>query len=229
MFVDLRRARVPATVRIAARSAAAFRVPPTSVLRLIDVEGKQVADVFAVTARDPRERLSCIVTLAANLGCRVAAGYVLYTSRRQPLLTVVEDSVGCHDILVGACSAASYAARYGEAGRGHPNCQDLLRAAIARAGVEVEVADTLNAFMNVPLDAAGRLRIEEPLSRAGDSIALRAERECIVAIAACPADLSPCNGWKPTPIAVEVFPRGKGFHPGRHSGFRPSRRPGGVR
>jgi uncharacterized protein YcgI (DUF1989 family) len=220
-FLDFRNDHVPATVRIAARSAVTLRLPPASVLRVIDVEGKQVADVFAVAALDPRDRLSCIVTLAANLACRLAPGYILYTSRRRALLTVTEDTVGCHDLFVGACSSASYAARYGDAGRGHLNCQDLLRDALAGAGVDTEISDTLNVFMNVPLDATGRFRIEEPLSRAGDSLGLRAEQECIIAISACPADLSPCNGWDPTPIDVEVFPRGTDYRPRERSGLRP--------
>jgi uncharacterized protein YcgI (DUF1989 family) len=96
----------------------------------------------------------------------------------------------------------------------------LLRGALARAGVDTEISDTLNVFMNVPLDATGRFRIEEPLSRSGDSLGLRVEQECVIAISACPADLSPCNGWNPTPIDVEVFPRGEGYHPRERSGPR---------
>jgi uncharacterized protein YcgI (DUF1989 family) len=70
--------------------------------------------------------------------------------------------------------------------------------------VAPDVPDTFNAFMNVPVAPDGSLSIEAPLSRAGDSVALRAEVDLLVGVAACPADLSACNGWNPTAIAVEL-------------------------
>jgi uncharacterized protein YcgI (DUF1989 family) len=101
-----------------------------------------------------------------------------------------------------ACSAYSYQHRYGA--DDHPSCQALLGAVLAPLGVPSEVPDTFNAFMNVPCAPDGTLNIEVPLSKAGDYVDLRAERDCVVAVAACPADLSACNGWNPTAIAVEV-------------------------
>jgi uncharacterized protein YcgI (DUF1989 family) len=189
-------------VVIPARTARAFRVRAGRTLRVIDVEGQQVADVFCASAADPAEIFSGIVTTQLNKTVYLTTGHVLYSVRRRPLLTIVADSVGRHDLLMGACSAFSYRLRYGV--EDHPSCQGLLGAALAPLGVAPDVPATFNAFMNVPVGPDGSLTVELPLSRAGDSVTLRAEVDLVVGVAACPADLSACNGWNPTAIAVEL-------------------------
>jgi uncharacterized protein YcgI (DUF1989 family) len=189
-------------VSIAARTGRAFRVEQGQRLRVIDVEGQQVADLFAVAADNPSEVLSGIVSTQLNRQIYLTTGHVLYSSRREPLFTIVEDSVGRHDLLMGACSDRVYTEKFGVAG--HPNCQALLQAALEPFGVRADVSDTFNVFMNVAVAADGCLSIELPRSKPADAVTLRAERACIVAVSACPADLSPCNGWNPTGIAVEV-------------------------
>jgi len=189
-------------VVIPARTARAFRVRAGQTLRVIDVEGQQVADVFCATATEPAEILSGIVTTQLNKAVYLTTGHVLYSVRRRPLLTIVADTVGRHDLLMGACSAYSYRLRYGV--EDHPSCQGLLGAVLAPLGVAPDVPDTFNAFMNVPVAPDGSLSIEVPLSRAGDSVTLRAEVDLLVGVSACPADLSACNGWNPTAIAVEI-------------------------
>jgi uncharacterized protein YcgI (DUF1989 family) len=187
---------------IPARAARAFLVRAGQHLRVFDQEGQQVADVAWVAADDPSDAFSGIVTTQFNKAVYLTSGHVLYTERRRQAFTIVDDPAGPHDVLMGACSRQSYLLRYGAAD--HPNCQDLLQAALAEQGVHHVVSDTFNAFMNVPVDAQGRLSVEVPRSRAGDSVTLRAELDCLVAISACPADLSACNGWNPTSIGVEV-------------------------
>jgi len=55
------------------------------------------------------------------------------------------------------------------------------------------------------VDVDGRIRIEEPLSKAGDLIDLRAETDLPVAISNCPQERNPCNAYKPTRLRVVVF------------------------
>lgn len=169
---------------------------------MIDVEGQQVADVFCASSADPSEILSGIVTTQFNKAVYPTTGTVLYSTRRQPMCALGADTVGRHDLLMGACSAASYLLRYGAVD--HPNCQSLLSAVLAPLGVPPEVPCTFNAFMNVPVAPDGTLTVETPLSKAGDFVELQAQMDCLVGVAACPADLSACNGWNPTAIAVEL-------------------------
>ena len=187
---------------IEARHSEHFFVRKGQVVRLIDVAGEQVADVCFVTEDDRDEGMSGIATTQMNGTVALTTGHRLFTGRNRAAFTIVADAAGPHDVLMGACSRDSYLQRYGVAD--HPNCQDLLTEAFARAGVTRIVSDTFNAFMNVPVAPDGSLSVQRPRSRPGDVVELRAELDCLVVVSACPADLSPCNGFNPTAIGVEL-------------------------
>lgn len=86
-------------VMIPPKSGYALRLASGQVLRIIDVEGMQVADVVAYAATDPSERLSQAFTRANNDSAALTVDDRLYSNLNAPLLTVVEDTVGVHDIL----------------------------------------------------------------------------------------------------------------------------------
>jgi uncharacterized protein YcgI (DUF1989 family) len=48
--------------------------------------------------------------------------------------------------------------------------------------------------MHVPWTADGRLEFAPPLSRPGDLVRFRAERDLLLVLSACPQDLVPVNG-----------------------------------
>ncbi len=56
--------------------------------------------------------------------------------------------------------------------------------------------------MNVIVQPNGELRLDPPISKAGDYIDLQAEMDLIVGVTACSAELS--NGGTFKPIDVEV-------------------------
>ena len=56
--------------------------------------------------------------------------------------------------------------------------------------------------MNVPVSPEGKTGIEEPKSKAGDYVDLRAERDLLISISNCPQERNPCNGWNPTAMRV---------------------------
>jgi NAD(P)-dependent dehydrogenase (short-subunit alcohol dehydrogenase family) len=56
-----------------------------------------------------------------------------------------------------------------------------------------------NLFMNIPVQADGRVSFEPPLCKAGDYLVLRAEMDCVIAFSACPQDIVPINGLACTP------------------------------
>jgi uncharacterized protein YcgI (DUF1989 family) len=46
----------------------------------------------------------------------------------------------------------------------------------------------------------------QPVSRAGDYVEFRAEMDLIVGLSNCPLDvMNPCNGYKCTPVKIEVY------------------------
>lgn len=58
--------------------------------------------------------------------------------------------------------------------------------------------------MQTKIDPDGRISVEEPLSKPGESIRLRAMMNTIVTLAACSVSESQCNGGRCTPIKVII-------------------------
>jgi uncharacterized protein len=192
-------------ILVPAREGRAVRVPRRAALRVTDVQGTQVADLFAFAADDPAEVLSARHTRAALGRLFPPVGEAFFTDRRRPMLTLErDDSPGVHDMLIAACDPR----RYEQLGieTWHASCQENLQRALAGLGIEQPVApQPVNLFMNVPVEADGRLGWQPARSKAGDAVTLRAEIECVVAVSACPQDIVPINGGDPTPILLEVL------------------------
>ena len=67
-----------------------------------------------------------------------------------------------------------------------------------------DVPMSFNVFMNCPVEPDGSWSIVEPASHKGDTIALRAETDLLVAISNCPQDLNACNAGELTPLGVSI-------------------------
>lgn len=189
---------------IPAGHGAALRLKRGEQLRLIDPHGGQSGDLLAFSD-DGAQRLSNGRTFDYSGKIYLSTGDVLWSDRSNPMLKIAADEVGRHDFLYSSCSIEMYRMQYGVTGY-HANCYDNLCAAMRELGLEPEPLPTaFNFFMNVDVEADGRLTIKPPKSRAGDSMILRAEMDLAVALSACPA--STCNGGGATgPIAFEILP-----------------------
>ena len=189
--------------RVEVRSARCFELGSGSLLRVIDPEGGQVADLWACVGGDCDEWLSSGRTLDYNGTLRLTKGHVLYSNRSRPMFTIAEDDVGRHDFLYAPCSQEMFRMQYGVEDD-HPNCLDNLAHALERQGVTADrIATPFNVFMNVEVAADGRLDVRPPRSGPGDALTLRAEMDLVVGVAACSAVL--CNGGHCSPIDVEVL------------------------
>jgi len=106
----------PTSVRtlVPARTGRAVHVDQGSLVRVVDVEGQQVGDLFAYVlgaAGVTGEHLSASHTRTFTSRLFPAIGESFVTNRRRPILTLVEDtSPGRHDLLIAACDDARYAA-----------------------------------------------------------------------------------------------------------------------
>ncbi|MFO1150627.1 MAG: urea carboxylase-associated family protein [Alsobacter sp.] len=201
-------AHVPGTLYpVPARSSRAIRLGAGETLRIVNTHGSQVVDTWAVAADDPAEVLSMQHTRAALLKLTPSQGDRLYSTRRRPLLCLAVDTTpGRHDTVIPACDKE----RYGQLGapEGHANCCDNFALAIADAGLPDQPAPApLNLFMNIPWTAEGALSFDPPLCKAGDRVELRAERDVVVVLSACPQDLVPINGADcvPTEVHYEIL------------------------
>src|SRR5687767_4179631 len=146
---------------IAAGTGVGFRIQRGTLLKLIDPEGGQSGDLAAFSA-DGSERLSSGRTIDYGGKIYVSTGDVLWSDRSNPLLTIVSDDVGRHDLLYSPCSIEMYRMQYGVTGY-HPNCHDNLCGAIRSLGIEPDPLTTaFNFFMNVVIGPDGKLKFAPP-------------------------------------------------------------------
>jgi len=182
----------------------AFPVKEGQLLQITDVQGKQVADMVAFNRHDIKEFLSTSHTRAINNSLMLVQGMTLYSNRRNPMLVLIEDTVGRHDILFPSCDPRRYLDDYGI--EDHPNCRDNFYQVLKEYGVEYDyLPDPVNWFMNVGLKARGEFEIREPLSERNDYVLLKAMMDLIVAVSACPQDQNACNAFNPTDILIRVY------------------------
>lgn len=193
------------TVEIPPREGRAVRVPAGGRFRVVDLDGKQVGDLFAFREDDITEYASAEHTRAYVDRLFPEVGEPFVTNRRRPILVFErDDSPGVHDMLCAACDPTRFEG-LGVDGW-HASCQENLLAAMAALGhARVEVPQPINLFMNIPVHPDGSLGWESARSAPGDSVTMRVEMDSVVVVSACPQDIVPINDRNPTRLAIEIL------------------------
>ena len=205
-------------LRVSRATARAYEVKAGEYIQIIDVAGRQCSDFLAFDSRrlqDSVERGLDATTTRTLMGAaypRPGLFSKFYDQDMQPLVEVVRDTVGRHDTFALACTAKYYA----DMGYpGHANCTDNFNAQLGSYGVTPRRGwPAINFFYNTGIDANNQLFLDEPWSRPGDYVLLRALKDLICASSACPDDIDPANGWNPTDIHVRVYPAKHQFSKG---------------
>ena len=113
------------------------------------------------------------------------------------------DTVGRHDAFALACNARYYD---DHGYPGHVNCTDNFNKELAPYGIGPRKGwMALNFFYNTGIDANNALYFDEPWSRPGDYVLMRALTDLVCVSSACPDDIDPSNGWNPTDIHVRTY------------------------
>jgi uncharacterized protein YcgI (DUF1989 family) len=117
---------------------------------------------------------------------------------------LVRDDVGRHDFSFAACDERRYRLDFGVAD--HPNCLANLTQALQPYGFEWwRVPNPVNLFQNTPVQPDGTFGRGPAQSKAGDCVELLALIDLVVAVSACPQDLTEVNGRNPTSIGLQVL------------------------
>jgi uncharacterized protein YcgI (DUF1989 family) len=199
-----KRGRMVAEVHVPARTAAVVEVRRGEVLQVVDLEGRQVGDLMAYRSGDPGEYLSPGHTLSCLVKLVPETGDDLFSNRRTPLLRITRDDVGTHDMIVPCCDPERYGRDYDQPD--HPSCLASLQRALADFGSDFAAPgeSAWNVFMNNRHED-GRIVTHEPEHGPGSAIDLDVLEDLVVALSACPQDLSPCNAYDPTAMAMRVW------------------------
>ncbi|MFD1702344.1 DUF1989 domain-containing protein [Methylopila henanensis] len=226
-------------LRVRAATAEAYRVKAGDYIQIIDVDGKQCSDFLAFDAAalergkefglDPTVTRTLMGT--ANPGPGLHSKY--FDARMTPLVEIVRDTVGRHDAFLLACSAKYYE----DMGYpGHDNCTDNFNRALRPYGIEPRAGwPAINFFFNTVVGADDGITMDEPWSRPGDYVLLRALTDLVCSSSSCADDIDVANAWEPTDIHVRVYDASENFSKGiahrmtpdaeprltRESGFHP--------
>ncbi|QIH99093.1 DUF1989 domain-containing protein [Rhodococcoides fascians A21d2] len=175
------------------------------VLTIVDLCGNQAVDTLLYSAHDHSLRYSAAATVTAQQNLFLTTGTVLRSDDSTPLMTIVEDEVGNHDTVGGACSKESNTLRYGYHTQHQHACVENFLIEGSKWGLgKRDLAPNINFFMNVPVDADGTLGIVDGLSAPGKKLSLRAEIDTLVLVSNCPQINNPCNGFDPTAVQMIV-------------------------
>jgi aminomethyltransferase len=205
-------------IRVNNSTAEAYFVRAGEYIQIIDVAGRQCTDFQCFHARklDKGVEHPLDVTTTRSLmgqsyphpGLRSKG----FDQDMEPLVEEVRDTVGRHDAFGLACNARFYD---DQGYPGHVNCTDNFNKQLAPYGVAARKGwMALNFFYNTGIDANNVLYFDEPWSRPGDYVLLRALTDLVCVSSSCPDDIDPANGWNPTDIHVRTYSGKQSFSRG---------------
>lgn len=196
-------------LRVHSATAKAYLVKAGEFIQIIDVDGRQCTDFQCFDARKLDHGIAHPLDVTTTRTLQNHA-YPMpglhgkyFDQDMAPLVEVIQDTCGRHDAFALAC-ASKY---YDDMGYpGHSNCSDNFNAALAPYGVPARPGwMAANFFFNTAIDAQGVVQSDEPWSRPGDYVLLRALTDIVCVSSACPDDTTPANGWDLTDIHVRSY------------------------
>ncbi len=196
-------------IRVHSQTAEAFFVKAGDYIQIIDVDGRQCSDFECFSARKLDKGIEHALDVTTT---RTLMGHAYpmpglhakyYDQEMLPLVEVVQDTCGRHDAFAMACTEKYY----NDTGYpGHVNCSTNFNTALANYGVAPRPGwMAINFFFNTFLDDHGVMYADEPWSRPGDFVLLRALTDIVCVSSACPDDTTAANGWNPTDIHIRTY------------------------
>ena len=197
--------------------AAFYEVRKGDYIQILDVQGRECSDFQAFSIRDLDRGLEREIdpTATRSLGGTIYPTPGLhskfYNVDFEPLVQIVQDTCGRHDAFGLACTAKYYE----DMGYpGHINCSDNITVGLAEYGVKPrEGWPAINFFFNTMLDDTHAINMDDPWSRPGDYVLLKALTDLVCVSSACPCDVDAANAWNPTDIQVRTYAEKEAFRP----------------
>ncbi len=190
-------------------TAISYEVKKGDYIQVIDLYGRQCSDlnVFDSEALQKGKEYSIDPTATRSL---VGNSYPMpglaskfFDRNQDPLVEVMQDSIGRHDTFGTACTLKSYE---DQGYFGHVNCSDNFNFALDSYGIEKRKAwQAVNLFWNTGIDTSNVFTSDMPWSRAGDYVLFQAQKDLVCVSSGCPDNISPANDWNPTDIFVRIY------------------------
>jgi urea carboxylase-associated protein 2 len=172
-------------------------------LRLINTSGTGGVAALFWNLSDPSERFNAGDTVKLQWTARLSRGRVLFSDMGRVMASIIGDTCGRHDALLGG----------GGAGAGGRNTRDNFRLAVGKHGLgKRDIAPCMTFFAPVTVAEDGTFGWQDGVVQPGQTIDLRAEMDILVALSNCPHPLSPTSEsagpvdaivWQAPPAAAD--------------------------
>ncbi len=188
--------------RIEKQSGKAFYLKKGQILTVTDPEGGQVSDMVLFNSQDLKEKISSGKTLDFEESILLTTGNYLWSNRSQKMAKIIADTNGRNDFLLAPCSKETFEIMYNYEGY-HPSCLENLARNLQPKGIaQDDIPNAFNIFMNVQFDAAGKISVLPPTSKAGDYVQFEALMDLLVCLTACSAEDSNGGTFKPIEYSI---------------------------
>jgi uncharacterized protein YcgI (DUF1989 family) len=157
---------------------------PGGRLRVEALVAGQSVELIAHSLADPRERLATTLTTLVEYAHQTHVGMTLWTQSHEPLLRVLDQSHGRHDLQLEACTPFVNHEVCGN--HAEVSCDESFRAALEQLGLGPKwVPYPLGIFRQCGT-VDGRFQLLPASSAPGDFIEFVAEAAVTVVVSACP-------------------------------------------
>jgi urea carboxylase-associated protein 2 len=169
-------------------------------LRIVDASGKSSVSMIGWREEDTSERINCADTVKVQWSAALSKGRVILSDMGRVLVSIVEDTCGAHDLMVGGSTPASTLEAFGAASR---NTHENFLAASAKVGLGLrDIPPCVTFFAPVSVDATGRFVWNAGRKRPGDFVDLRAEMNVVLVLSNCAHPLDPARPSAAGPVTV---------------------------
>lgn len=172
-------------------------------LRVLNASGTPGVSLFFWSAEDTSERYNSADTIKVQWTAELRKGRVLFSDMGRPLFSLVEDTSGSHDTVVGGSTPLSNERKYGDADLRSTTENMLLAASKFGLGAR-DIAPVLTLFAPVFHGEDGRMAFKPGVVQPGDFVDLRADMDLLVAVSNCPHPLSPDEVFDPGEVELIV-------------------------
>ncbi|WP_213736403.1 urea amidolyase associated protein UAAP1 [Bradyrhizobium sp. dw_411] len=169
-------------------------------LRVVDDSGRASVSLIGWREEDTSERVNCADTVKVQWSAAISKGRVLLSDMGRVFLSLIEDTSGAHDLLVGGSTPASTRAAFGATTR---NTHENFLAAAAKVGLGLrDIPPCVTFFAPVSLDDNGCFLWVSGRKRPGDFVDLRAEMNLVLVLSNCAHPLDPARPAATDPVTL---------------------------
>src|ERR1700740_1889019 len=109
-----------------------LRLARGEALRIADDSGRSSVSVITWREEDTSERINCADTVKVQWSAAISKGRIILSDMGRVMRSLIEDTSGAHDLLVGGSTPASTLATFGSVTR---NTRENFLAAAAKVGL----------------------------------------------------------------------------------------------